>query len=328
MTPNPRTGSLAPASRIRVHPVLFTIAGPDLGAVFPLHGTSAWLGRNPSLPISLNDDAVSQRHARVTRHRDGSCYLEDGPSLNGTFVNDQRVENPQRLSDGDHVRLGNTTLRFSMLDELEQNALTSLYELTVRDPLTHAFNRRHLVPHLTSELAFAARRGMSVAVLLVDIDHFKRVNDRFGHATGDVVLQLVANTIQRLLRPYDSLFRYGGEEFLVVVRDTSLRNAEILAERIRHHVEDLRFECQGASHAVTVSVGVTLAPPDSGPSDIAALIQTADLAMYQAKRAGRNRVHARPSLAPSTSTPPPRATLPPATDAPHVRPTEPSFRLH
>ncbi|HVY28926.1 MAG TPA: GGDEF domain-containing protein [Polyangiaceae bacterium] len=317
-----------PSTKHRVHPVLFAISGPELGAVFALHGSSAWLGRSPGLPVSLNDDAISQRHARITRHRDGGCYLEDGQSLNGTYVNDQRVDTPRRLADGDHIRLGNTTLRFSMLDELEQNALLSLYELTVRDPLTHAFNRRHLVPHLNSELAFATRRHMSVAVLLVDIDHFKSVNDRFGHAMGDVVLQLVASTIQRLLRPYDSLFRYGGEEFLVVVRDTSLRNAEILAERIRHHVEELQFESQGALHAVTVSIGVTLAPPDSGPADVAALIQTADLAMYQAKSAGRNRVHARPSLVPSSTPPSRAATLPPAAEAAPARPTEPLLRLH
>lgn len=318
----------SPATKHRVHPVLFAISGPELGAVFALHGTSAWLGRSPGLPVSLNDDAISQRHARITRRHDG-IYVEDGPSLNGTYVNDQRVDMGRRLVDGDHLRLGNTVLRFSMLDELEQNALLSLYELTVRDPLTHAFNRRHLVPHLNSELAFAARRNMSVALLLIDIDHFKRVNDRFGHAMGDVVLQLVASTVQRLLRPYDSLFRYGGEEFLVVVRDTSLRNAEILAERIRHHVEELRFECEGAQHGVSVSIGVTLAPPESGPAEVAALIQTADLAMYQAKRAGRNRVHARQPLVPSSPTQPPRAaTLPPAADAAPARVTEPLLRLH
>lgn len=323
--------SITPGSstaRNRVHPVLFAISGPELGAVFALHGSSAWLGRSPGLPVSLSDDAVSQRHARISRRRDGSCYLEDGQSLNGTYINDQRVDVGRCLADGDHIRLGNTILRFSMLDELEQNALLSLYELTVRDPLTHAFNRRHLLPHLNSELAFAARRNMSVAVLLVDIDNFKHVNDRFGHALGDVVLQLVASTIQRLLRPYDSLFRYGGEEFLLVVRDTSLRNAEILAERIRHHVEELRFESQGARHGVSVSIGVTVTPCDSGPADAAALIQTADLAMYQAKRAGRNRVHARQSLVPSSPPPPPRAaTLPPAGDGAAARPAEPLLQL-
>lgn len=330
MPPSARTGSLAPPSaKPRLHPVLFAIAGPELGAVFPLHGTSAWLGRSVGLPVCLNDDAISERHAQITRHSDGHCYLEDGGSRNGTYVNEVRVGHGQRLEDGDHIRLGNTILRFSMLDQLEEQALTRLYELTVRDPLTQAFNRRHLVSHLKSELAFASRRHMSVALLLVDIDHFKRFNDRYGHAVGDVVLQLVANSIQRLLRPYDALFRYGGEEFLVVVRDTSLRNAQILAERIRQHVEDVRFESGGAVHGVSVSIGVTVAPTNSGAGDIETLIHTADLAMYDAKQAGRNRVHARHSLAPVAEARPERAaTRPPQGVAEPAFISAPASRPH
>jgi len=124
-------------------------------------------------------------------------------------------------------------LRFSMVAASEENKLTNLFELTVRDPLTRAYNRRFLTSHLRSELAFAGRQGISLALLLVDIDHFKVINDSHGHARGDLVLQLVANTVLRLLRPYDALCRYGGEEFVVVARDTSMHGAEVLAERLR-----------------------------------------------------------------------------------------------
>jgi diguanylate cyclase (GGDEF)-like protein len=189
-----------------------------------------------------------------------------------------------------------------MVDALEERALVSLFELTVRDPLTRAYNRRYLMPHLRSELSFAARQGMSLAVLIVDIDFFKRVNDAHGHAVGDAVLQLVANTIQRLLRPYDVLCRYGGEEFVVVARDTSLRNAEILAQRIRNHVENVRFDVDGGTDAVTVSVGVTAVAPQTGSEDADALLIAADDALYVAKEAGRNRV--RTSVVPQTSSAP------------------------
>ena len=321
-----RIGSLAPPSpKARSHVVLFTLTGSEQGAVFPLHGTSAWLGRAPDLLVTLHDDAVSKRHAHITRRSDGRSYIEDKGSRNGTFVNDERVLEPRLLADGDHVRVGNTILRFSMLDDLEERALTNLYDLTVRDPLTRAYNRRHLGPHLKGELAFAARQRTPLAILLVDIDHFKRVNDSFGHHAGDIVLQLVAGSIQRLLRPYDLLCRYGGEEFLVVARDTSLRNAEILAERIRRHIEALRFDAGGAQHGVSVSVGVTVAEPQSEAYDAAALLELADAAMYDAKRTGRNRVSARPSKAPLRDTNPGFAqTIPPAPDS--AAPEAPAFR--
>jgi two-component system, cell cycle response regulator len=262
---------------------------PIKGAVFQLHGTSIWIGRGPNADVDLDDDDVSSAHAHVTRRADG-FYLQDGGSRSGTILNDQRLELPRRLVDGDHLVLGNTVLKFSMLDELEEHALTALFELTIRDPLTHAYNRRYLNTHLRSELAFAARQGVPLSVLLVDIDHFKRVNDSYGHRAGDVILQLVAATIARILRPYDVICRYGGEEFVVVARDTSHRNAQILAERIRHQVEGLRFELGGSPASVTVSIGVTTVSPQSKGLAIGPLLQAADDAMYAAKKAGRNCV--------------------------------------
>lgn len=274
---------------LRNRAVLFALNGPQQGSVFQLHGTSAWIGRSAQLELSIEDEAISDRHAHITRRPDG-IYLQDNGSRNGTFVNDEAVEQPRRLVDGDHVSLGNTILKFSMLDELEEHALTQLVGLTVRDPLTSAYNRRYLTAHLRSELAFAGRRGTSLALLLVDIDHFKRVNDRYGHRVGDVVLQLVAASIQRMLRPYDVLCRYGGEEFVVVARETSPRNAEILAERIRHHIEAMPFEVGAKSASVTVSVGVAALSPGVGCGDPELLLEAADEAMYAAKEAGRNRV--------------------------------------
>jgi two-component system, cell cycle response regulator len=272
----------------RNHAVLFALTGPQQGAVLQIHGTSLWLGRG-TVDLSIDDDAISSRHAHLTRRADG-VYVRDNGSRNGTFVNDERIEASRRLDDGDHLSVGNTILKFSMLDELEEHALTQLVELTIRDPLTRAYNRRYLTDHLRSEVAFAARQGMPLGVLLVDIDHFKHVNDSYGHAVGDVVLQLVATSIQRMLRPYDVLCRYGGEEFVVLARASSPRNTEILAERIRHSVEAMRFDVAGRAASVTVSVGVAAMPAGAVAFDAEFLLQAADEALYAAKESGRNRV--------------------------------------
>jgi diguanylate cyclase (GGDEF)-like protein len=279
--------SAKPGPRNRA--VMFVLAGPQQGAVFQLHGASVWIGRSSQVDVNLNDEAVSTRQTHVTRRADG-FYVQDGGSRNGTFLNDERVEQPRRLVDGDHLSVGDTILKFSMLDELEEHALTQLFELTIRDPLTRSYNRRYLTAHLRSELAFAARQGMPLSLLLIDIDHFKHVNDNYGHRIGDVVLQLVAASIQRMLRPYDVLCRYGGEEFVVVARDTSQRNAEILAQRIRHHIEAMHFDVGDASASVTVSVGVTALSPRFSGVDGGRLLQAVDEALYAAKAAGRNRV--------------------------------------
>jgi pSer/pThr/pTyr-binding forkhead associated (FHA) protein len=122
--------------------LLLTLAGPQEGSLFPLHATSLRVGRDGDVDIVLSDDAVSGRHALVMQDATGTS-VEDLGSRNGTFVNEERVEGRRHLSDGDRLRVGNTVLKFSLLDELEEHALTSLFNMAVRDPLTHTYNRRH-----------------------------------------------------------------------------------------------------------------------------------------------------------------------------------------
>jgi diguanylate cyclase (GGDEF)-like protein len=164
-----------------------------------------------------------------------------------------------------------------------------LLELSNTDHLTGLFNRRFLMEALDKEVQRARRKDGQVALLLLDIDHFKRVNDTHGHLQGDVVLQKVALHIQKELRSYDIAARYGGEEFVAVLPDTSLKEAFNVADRIRLSVQEMRFAGSLANERVTVSLGVALFPSPCF-DDIDGLLRSADEALYQAKERGRNRV--------------------------------------
>ncbi len=282
-------GATEPASR-RDQRVLFVLQGHELGAVFPLHGDRVLIGRDPALAVALGADTVSRHHACLTRESAGT-YIEDLWSLNGTFVNGRRVEQRTLLADGDRLQLGDTTLlKFLVTDELEARALATLFELTLRDPLTRLHNRRYFDDHLQSELSFAQRHETPLALLLIDIDCFKQVNDSYGHQVGDLVLKQIAGAIRGMMRPEDVVSRYGGEEFIVIARNISARGARTLGERIRRLVQDLPFRAQEREFHVTVSIGVCGMGRGFAPVSGDELVLGADLALYKAKHAGRNRV--------------------------------------
>jgi diguanylate cyclase (GGDEF)-like protein len=295
--------------------LLFALVGSQQGAVFTLTPPSVSVGRDDGVDVRLDDDTVSGRHARLLLNDDGAS-LEDLGSRNGTFVNERRVRGICPLVDGDHVRFGSTTVvKFAMTDELEERALTTLFALTLRDPLTRLYNRRYFDDRLHSEFSFARRHRALLALLLIDIDHFKPVNDTWGHPMGDAVLKLVASSIERVMRPEDVLARFGGDEFVVIARATSLRNAEIFAQRICHRIEELTLDAPGRELEVTVSAGVALMSPDAAIAGPEALLACADQALYRAKAAGRNRVvacavtsdSAQAAAAPDRRTQPPKA---------------------
>lgn len=161
-------------------------------------------------------------------------------------------------------------------------------ELALTDPLTGFYNQRYLSRHLHSLLASGQPHGL--AVLMLDVDHFKTINDQWGHQVGDAALTLIAQTLRGRVRVFDSIARYGGEEFVVVMPGTGELDALSAAERLRGAIEELRFVPEtGLSHRLTVSVGVACCVPGASMTP-ERLIQAADQALYAAKRAGRNRV--------------------------------------
>ncbi|OQX31504.1 MAG: hypothetical protein B0D96_11985 [Candidatus Sedimenticola endophacoides] len=165
---------------------------------------------------------------------------------------------------------------------LYQRALQS----AIIDPLTGAKNRAALDGSLQREVDLAHRHTVPLSLILFDIDHFKRVNDRHGHLLGDQALRAIADCAQRTIRDSDLLFRYGGEEFLVLLTNTGLSGAQMLAERIRRSIEQAQPVIE-AGEAITISLGVASLLQNEGATD---LFQRADQALYQAKHQGRNRV--------------------------------------
>lgn len=280
---------------VRGHGTLLVVQGHERGRVFALPtDRPALVGRSPRADLRMADATVSREHASI--EPDGRVHvIRDLGSTNGTFLDGTRVSTPRTLRAGHRIELGDRViLRFDRHDTKEQEILLRLYRFSVRDALTGLYDHAYFRDRLEAECSYAVRHGTQVAVLMVDIDHFKHVNDRYGHPAGDAALRVVAATMKRIVRPEDVLARYGGEEFAVLARNLDGRNALILADRLRRSVASLRPEWKEYLLPLTVSVGVASLESEGGVCSADELIAAADAALYEGKDGGRNRVvHAR-----------------------------------
>ncbi len=172
-------------------------------------------------------------------------------------------------------------------------ALAVIAEQSVRDALTGVYNRRKLAEQLATEIGRAARYRRSLSLLMLDIDHFKKVNDSLGHLAGDEVIRHVATVASKGLRESDCFGRYGGEEFVAILPEVDAAGATVVAERMRSAVAEAPAEFEGRSIAVTISVGVAEVGPE--PRTAESLLGEADEALYLSKKKGRNRVSLRDS---------------------------------
>ena len=266
---------------------LIVLAGADVGKMFKLSEGETRIGRSHKADVRLDDDSISRLHVKV--HLDGTrVEVEDLNSSNGTMVNGERITR-HALKDGDKIRLGETTiLKFTFHDRLDESFQQKMYNAALRDPLTKVYNKKYFLDTLATEVSYAKRHDTPLSLIMFDLDHFKRVNDTFGHVAGDHVLIDIAGLVQGTLRAEDVFARYGGEEFAVILRGTALEHAGLLAERVRAAVEGRVIQSDGRRLPVTISVGV--AAFDRPMEDAKALILAADEALYAAKNAGRNRV--------------------------------------
>jgi diguanylate cyclase (GGDEF)-like protein len=271
---------------------LTIITGLNAGQIFGLDAAECIIGRGAEADLWVEDPSISRRHARITRRPDGRYFVEDLGSTNGTFVSGQRVDGRMEVPSGERVQVGpNLVLRFAITDNAEEELQRRLYESSTRDALTRAFNRKYFTERLLAEVAHARRHKGELALLMLDLDSFKAINDTYGHLAGDMVLRVVAAQLQRLIRVEDVLSRYGGEEFVILVRTTPHLNAITLAERVRATIEKLHIALQqGTTLLVTTSIGLASLselPPEATGTELVAL---ADARLYRAKTAGRNRV--------------------------------------
>jgi two-component system cell cycle response regulator len=195
-----------PSERV---PCLIVVEGNNLGMVFHLSKKSMIVGRNEQNDVYLHEDGVSRQHARIDLH-DDAYTITDLKSTNGTFVNDARTQQ-SALRDGDKIRMGDVVLRFSFQDQQDVEYQEKLRNMAMRDGLTKVFNRRYFMDALQREISFALRQRQALTCLILDIDHFKKVNDTHGHAAGDTVLRALSERLPgdpRIRRP--GALRGGG----------------------------------------------------------------------------------------------------------------------
>jgi two-component system, cell cycle response regulator len=268
------------------------MSGTDAGRVFPLGPGEALIGRDMDAHVHIDDTSVSRRHARVIR-QGPKFLLEDIGSTNGTFVSGRKIEKIELVS-GDRIQVGPTlALRFAVTDEAEEILQRQLFESSTRDPLTRAFNKKYLLERLVAEVAHARRHKTSLAVLLFDIDRFKDTNDQHGHLVGDAVLRGLAEQVHPLIRLEDVFARFGGEEFVILIRANGIQDAPRLAERLRASIEKLKVKAFKTTVSVTVSVGVASLEELGDEATGRDLLAKADQRLYRAKEEGRNRVCAK-----------------------------------
>jgi two-component system, cell cycle response regulator len=278
------------ASLERRHASLIVISGSATGKMFKIPPNKpVIIGRSKHCDIPLDDDGISRQHAKVEQDPYGNVAINDLKSTNGTFFDGTKISR-HILQDGDKIQLGSITiLKFSFQDSLEEAFHQNQYEQATRDGLTGIYNKKYFLDRFSKEFSYAQRHSKILSLVIFDIDHFKNVNDTFGHPAGDVVLRQLAELIYKNLRTEDTLARFGGEEFTIMLREEDEQHAHLLSERLRVKVEKNPFAWGKGTIPITISIGIaTLRAANF--RDANELFKKADEYLYQAKRAGRNRV--------------------------------------
>ncbi len=277
--------------------VLIRYVGQPMGEFIPLPLEGLELGRAPENGLCLTEPEVSRRHARLQISVDQeSVELRDLGSTNGVFVNGKRVQadpDPVSLAAEDVVRVGGHAFKLKYMDALERRYHQDMVVRTTLDPLTGVGNRATVLHQLASHVDLARRHHRPLAVILADLDWFKQVNDTQGHRTGDRALEAFGALLLRRLRSSDPVGRLGGDEFLIVLPETSVLLAMSAADGLRRALAEHPLPLEnGRTLPLTCSLGV--AELKAGDTDGGALLARADAALYGAKAGGRDRAFPAP----------------------------------
>lgn len=253
----------------------------------PLEKGTVVLGRGTDANIKLDDDLVSRKHCSLTF--DGrNVVVEDLGSTNGTFVDGTPVQQ-MKLDSDNRLQVGKMVLKVDFKDPSEEAFDRELYEAATIDPLTKISNRRTFMDRSLGELAMARRNNYYAHTIMVDADHFKRVNDTWGHQCGDMVLKEIARILKEEKRESDLLARYGGEEFVLLLAGIGPEDAKKSAERLRMAIERHRFSWKDTIIPVTISLGLC-SKQGAEIGKIDQMIAESDKLLYIAKENGRNQV--------------------------------------
>ncbi len=293
--PDPRTsGEMTLAER---RPVLVALRGELLATPIPLERARVTLGRALDADVRLNDAKASRLHACISTEPDSATgrtvfRITDLNSTNGTRVNGRLITEAV-LTHGDKVLIGDQLFRFELLDEIDRAFQQEIQRLLGHDELTGLLTSKSFFTELRREAARAEETSLPFCVLMMDLDHFKAVNDNYGHLVGNRTLQDVGVIIKAALRSGDVAARFGGEEFAAFLLDADYLQGLVAAERVRRGIEQTVFSAategvdpQAPRFQLTVSIGVACFPDDD--RDPIRLVELADSALYRAKRNGRN----------------------------------------
>ncbi|MEM9533312.1 MAG: GGDEF domain-containing protein [Pseudomonadota bacterium] len=287
-------------------PGLVIITGSSLGEYYPLADPAQIIvGRDKSCDIVLDRPSVSREHLKIQR-RGSRVTIQDLGSKNGVQLDGQALgTGTATLQGGTLLRLGDATLKFLDGQSPESAYHARSYRLATRDPLTDLHNRLYFMDTLGRMLADWSRRGGTLALAVIDLDHFKRVNDDRGHEAGDRILQVTAQVLTRELRASDLIARIGGEEFAVAMADTRTGPAAEILTKINRRLLRGTAELTGGS-GIGFSAGVAGLPAEAPPNVRLKplqrrLLRTADAAMYEAKDLGRGQVVVAGTLLPTGS---------------------------
>jgi two-component system, cell cycle response regulator len=296
-----RLAQQPPVAPMERRPALVSLRGELLAVPIPLDRDEVTLGRALEADVRINDFRASRLHARITVERNAGnssvrCIIRDLASTNGTLINGQPLTEAV-LTEGDKISIGDQLFRFDMLDEIDREFQQQIHRLISHDELTGLLTSKSFFSELRREAAKAEVNSHPFCVLMMDLDHFKEVNDSYGHLVGSQTLEEIGGVIKRALRAGDVAARFGGEEFAAIILDADYPQGLVAAERVRSAVQNYEFLAArrdalvaAKTLRITISIGVAAFPDDA--KDPIELIELADSALYRAKRNGRNRIAA------------------------------------
>ena len=269
--------------------VLIHTEGPDLGKRFDLKGKLISIGRDPDNDIYIDEETVSRKHAKVEK-KGGKTTIIDLESTNGTYLNDRRLEPfiEFSLNDGDRLKIGRTIFKYLSGNVIESLYYEEIHKMAIMDGLTGLYNKRYFLEAVDREVARARRYTRPLALIMIDIDHFKNINDTYGHLAGDHILKELGEILKSRVRREELVVRYGGEELVILLPETDREGAFKVAELMRQRVESHTFIFANKKIKVTISAGVS--EVIECDYDYNEFVKLADERLYGAKKDGRNKV--------------------------------------